>query len=184
MSKHVVVSGSLAAGFTVTGPFPNWGSACHHSDTVAPPENGRLNEIFKLREPAIPSEGGFVLLVGNPIAGYDMWGPFPLDVTAANAASPFHAHTVNPDNQQCVVFRLTPGEGELMRPTASTIADDVWNAAEALAAAADNTAWCLSPVGMAVHRLIAEAADAAYSAADLAADLARDASDKENQTDV
>ncbi len=42
--------------------------------------------------------------------------------------------------------------------------------------AADNTAQCLSPVGAAVHRLVAKAANAAYAAAD----LARDAADKEN----
>lgn len=61
-----------------------------------------------------------------------------------------------------------------MRPTAKTIARDVEKAAEALATAADNTG-NTTPMGRAVHRLIAEAADAAYSAAD----LARDAADRE-----
>jgi hypothetical protein len=72
-------------------------------------------------------------------------------------------------------------EGELMpRPTASTIADDVWRAAEALATAADNTDRTMTPIAGAVQRSIAEAADAAYSAAD----LARDAADCEGASDV
>lgn len=62
-----------------------------------------------------------------------------------------------------------------MGPTAKTIARDVEEAAEILATAADGIDRTLSPIARAVRRLIAEAADAAYSAAD----LARDAADKE-----
>lgn len=66
------------------------------------------------------------------------------------------------------------------KPTDKTIARDVGDAAEALATAADNTAGASTPVHKAVHRCIAQAADAAY----LAADLAQDAVDKEEQIDV
>ncbi len=110
MSKHAVISGSLSTGFTVTGPFPDWGSAYHHSECYCVPDTGQLGEIFELREPLDSSEGGFVLIVGDPLTGYDMWGPFLLDVATAAAGSPFHAHTVNPGNRQCTVFRLTPPE--------------------------------------------------------------------------
>lgn len=105
MSKYVVISESLSTGFAVTGPFPNWGTAYQHA-------NSRSAEIFELREPATPTEGDSVLLIGDPLAGHEAWGPFPFD-TAANAASPFNNHTVNPDNRPCVVFRLTPpGESD------------------------------------------------------------------------
>lgn len=108
MSKHAVIIGSLSTGFTVTGPFPDWGSAYLHSDTIALSENRHLNEIFKLKKPFDPSEGGFVLLVGDHLSGHDMWGPFPLDTAAADAGSPRRARTVNPFDRQYVVFRLTP----------------------------------------------------------------------------
>lgn len=159
MSNHVVISGSLATGFTVTGPFPDWDSAYRHSDTIASPENGYLNEIFELREPFDPLEGDFVLLVGDPLTGYDMWGPFPFGMAAAYAGSPLVPQTVNPHDRQCVVFRLTPAKGLMTEPTAETVAYDVEKAAEALATVADNVASALTPIDKAVHRFIAEAAD-------------------------
>lgn len=60
----------------------------------------------------------------------------------------------------------------MAKPTAQTIARDVEKAAEALATAADNTDRTLTPIDGSVHRLIAEAADAAYFAADVARDYA------------
>jgi len=83
-NRTLVVGGGLGDGFTLTGPFANLNTAIDWAERVM---DGPW-EVVTFNDPAAYKglPGDYVVLAGDPVGGFEVFGTFDTEAAAANWA--------------------------------------------------------------------------------------------------